>query len=262
MSATTRQKPAAVARPRARRAWVLELWDSTVGKKQIAAVTGAILVAYVLLHMLGNLNSLYGPGSGIPRIDDYAAWLRDFGEPLLPHAFVLWVVRVVLLAAAVIHVVAVVQVRQRSARARGSVPARRIGRTFSAATMIATGGLLLFFIVFHILQFTTLTIDVTPLEEGAVYANLYHAFQKWYFVLLYVAGVGALGFHLRHGIWSLAQTLGLDRPERNRAIRRTATGLSVLLVVGFLSVPLLFWTGVLDAPADAHASADTMVVTR
>lgn len=264
MSVTTRQQPATRSRRRARRAWVRELWDSSIGKKQIAAVTGAILVGYVILHMAGNLNSLYGPGGGAPRIDDYGAWLRDFGEPLLPHAFVLWVVRAVLLAAAVIHVVAVFQIRQRSRRARGGVPARRIGRTFSAATMIVTGGLLLFFIVFHILQFTTLTIDVTPLEEGAVYANLYHAFQKWYFVMLYVAGVGALGFHLRHGIWSLTQTLGLDRPERNRAIRRGATALSAVLVVGFLLVPILFWTGVLDAPAAdaAHASARSMVVTR
>jgi succinate dehydrogenase / fumarate reductase cytochrome b subunit len=109
-----------------------------------------------------------------------------------------------------------------------------------------------------------LTIDVTPLKEGAVYANLYGAFQKWWLVLLYVVAVGSLGFHLRHAIWSAAQTLGLDRPERNLAIRRAAGALSVLVVIGFVSVPIAFWTGVLDAPHQAavHASAPTAAATR
>jgi succinate dehydrogenase / fumarate reductase cytochrome b subunit len=241
---------------RARRSGLRELWDSSVGKKIAVAVSGGILVGYVVLHMLGNLNSLYGPGGGDARIDDYAHWLRTFGEPLLPYAFVLWVVRVVLLAALVVHVTGIVQLRARSRAARGGHPARRIGRSFSAATTIVTGTLLLAFVIFHILQFTTLTIDVTPLHEGAVYANLYHAFQKWYFVLLYVLAVGSLGFHLRHGVWSAVQTLGLDTPERNQAVRRTAGALSLIVVVGFLLVPILFWTGALSAPeaADTHAS--------
>lgn len=121
--------------------------------------------------------------------------------------------------------------------------------------MMLSGLLLLAFIVFHILQFTTLTIDVTPLEHGAVYANLYNAFQEWYFVAIYVVALVFLGLHLRHAIWSLAQTLGLDSPERNRGIRYGATGLTVLLVVGFALVPVLFWTGVLAAPDEESATA-------
>jgi succinate dehydrogenase / fumarate reductase cytochrome b subunit len=250
---------------RPRRTWIRDLWDSNIGKKIAAAVSGGVLVAYVVLHMVGNLNSLYGPGSGDePRVDGYAQWLRSFGEPILPHASILWAIRALLLGALIVHVTAVVQLRQRSRVARAGHPARRIGRSFSSTTMMLTGSLLLFFIVFHILQFTTLTIDVTPLKEGAVYANLYGAFQKWWLVLLYVVAVGSLGFHLRHAIWSAAQTLGLDRPERNLAIRRTAGALSVLVVVGFVSVPIAFWTGVLDAPHQAavHASAPTAAVTR
>lgn len=249
---------------RARRTGVRELWDSSIGKKVAVAVSGAVLVGYVLLHMLGNLNSLYGPGDGDARVDDYAEWLRDFGEPLLPHGFILWAVRVLLLGAVAVHITGIVQLRARSRSARGGHPARRIGRSFSAATTIVTGSLLLAFIVFHILQFTTLTIDVTPLEEGAVYANLYNAFQKWYFVLLYVLAVGSLGFHLKHGLWSAVQTLGLDRPERNQAIRRTAAALAVVVVVGFITVPIFFWTGILDSPettAAAQASV-TQVVNR
>ncbi|MDO8209805.1 succinate dehydrogenase cytochrome b subunit [Conexibacter sp. CPCC 206217] len=248
---------------RARRTGIRELWDSSIGKKIAVAVSGAVLVGYVVLHMLGNLNSLYGPGGGDARVDDYAHWLRTFGEPLLPYSFVLWAVRVLLLGAVVVHITGIAQLRARSRAARGGHPARRIGRSFSSATAILTGLLLLAFIVFHILQFTTLTIDVTPLREGAVYANLYNAFQKWYFVLLYVLAVGSLGFHLKHGLWSATQTLGLDRPERNQGIRRTATALSVVVVIGFALVPILFWTGALASPSDVVAQASaTPVVTR
>jgi succinate dehydrogenase / fumarate reductase, cytochrome b subunit len=247
---------------RARRSGLRELWDSSIGKKIAVAVSGGILVGYVVLHMLGNLNSLYGPGGGDARVDDYAHWLRTFGEPLLPYGFVLWAVRVLLLAALVVHVTGIAQLRARSRAARGGHPARRIGRSFSAATTLVSGSLLLAFIVFHILQFTTLTIDVTPLHEGAVYANLYNAFQKWYFVLLYVLAVGSLGFHLRHGVWSAVQTLGFDSPERNQAIRRTAGALSVVVVVGFVLVPVLFWTGALSAPDVANTQASITAVAR
>lgn len=249
---------------RARRTWLRELWDSTIGKKVLVAVSGAVLVGYTVLHMVGNLNSLYGAGDGEPRVDGYSEWLRSFGEPILPHATVLWSIRVLLLVAIVVHITGVVQLRARSRVARGGYPARRIGRTVSAATMMLSGSLLLFFIVFHILQFTTLTIDITPLQQGEVYANLYAAFQKWYFVLFYVASVCALGFHLWHAIWSATQTLGLDRPGRNRVLRRTASALAVVIVIGFVSVPLAFWAGILDAPRaeGAQASATPVVVTR
>ena len=244
-----------VATEKRRSAWIRGIWGTNVGKKYVAAVSGAILVAYVILHMVGNLNAFAGAGDGEARIDSYAEWLREFGEPLLPHAFVLWVVRVVLLAALVLHVTSVAQLRRASRQARGPYPARRIGRTFSAATMVATGGLLLAFIIFHILQFTTLTIDVTPLESGAVYANLYWAFQKWYFVVLYVLAVSALGFHLRHAVWSMFQSLGLDSPRRNRRLRTGATVVAVVLTVGFAAVPVAFISGALPEPADQHAAA-------
>lgn len=226
-----------------------EFWSSSIGKKIAVGISGAILVAYLVLHMVGNLNALYGAGDGDARVDDYAHWLREFGEPLLPHAFVLWVVRVVLLCALVVHVTGIVQLRRRAAAARGPHKAKPIGRSLASRTMVVTGVLVLAFVVFHILQFTTLTIDVTPLREGAVYANLYWAFQKWYFVLIYVLGVCAIAFHLRHGIWSAAQTLGYVRPNRDRAIRSAATWGSIVIAAGFLSIPVCFWTGVLGAPA-------------
>jgi succinate dehydrogenase / fumarate reductase cytochrome b subunit len=224
-----------------------ETWDSTIGKKVAVAFSGAVLVVYLILHMVGNLNSLYGAGGGDAKVDNYAHWLRTFGQPLLPYATMLWAVRVLLLVALVVHVTGVVQLtkRNRAARPQG---AKRIGRSLSARTMMVTGTLLLAFIVFHILQFTTLTIDVTPVKEGAVYSNLYFAFQKWYFVVIYVLAVGAVAFHLRHALWSMTQTLGIDRPSRNKVIRTTATTAALVLFAGFAVIPLAFITGVLGHP--------------
>jgi succinate dehydrogenase / fumarate reductase cytochrome b subunit len=248
---------------RRRRTWIGEAWDSNVGKKVIVAVTGIALVAYVVLHMIGNLTALLGADGGDAggaQIDDYGHWLRDFGTPLLPHSFFLWVIRVVLLGALIVHIVGVYQltVRNRAARPAG-FPAKRIGRSWAARTMRLTGPLLLLFIVFHILQFTLLTIDVTPLKEGEIYSNLYGAFHKWYFVVIYFAALAALAYHLRHGVWSLFQTLGLDRPSRNAYLRHGATALAVVVAVGFALVPLGFATGALPEPVsgpNAHASTE------
>ncbi|MCO5316242.1 MAG: succinate dehydrogenase cytochrome b subunit [Solirubrobacterales bacterium] len=230
---------------------MLEYWRSSIGKKQIVAITGAILVTYLLLHMLGNLGAIFGPGSAghEARIDWYAAWLRDMGEPLFPWSFLLWVVRIGLFIALVIHVTGIVQLtrRNRAARPAGH-PAARIGRSWEAGFMLVSGLVILAFLIFHILQFTTLTIDVTPLEEGAVYANAYFAFQKWYFVAIYITAVLIVGIHLRHGIWSLLQTLGLDNPGRNPRNRATGLALSLIIVVGFVLIPTLFATGALPAP--------------
>jgi len=228
-----------------------EYWRSTIGKKQVVAVTGAILVLYLLLHMLGNLGAVFGPGGNgtEARIDWYAAWLRDMGQPLFPWSFLLWVVRVLLLVALVFHVTGITQLtrRNRAARPPGH-PAGRIGRSWESGLMLTSGLAILAFLIFHILQFTTLTIDVTPLHEGEVYSNVYFAFQKWYFVAIYIAAILLVGIHLRHGVWSIVQTLGLDNPSRNPRNRAGALATTVAIVFGFLLIPILFVTGALPAP--------------
>ncbi len=230
------------------------MWRSTIGKKTIVAVTGAFLVGYLILHMAGNLNSLWGPGGGDPRVDWYAGWLRDFGQPLLPYASVVWLMRGLLLGAVIVHITGVVQLNIRNRAARPAhFPAKRIGRSWESRLMMFSGLLLIAFIVFHILQFTTYTIQITPVHHGDVYANLYNAFQEWYFLAIYLAALILIGMHLRHGIWSLTQTLGIDSPARNQKIRHGATALVLLLVIGFALVPILFFTDVLGAPK-AHAT--------
>lgn len=232
--------------------WLLSYWRSSIGKKTLVAISGCLLLGYLVLHMAGNLNSLLGPGNadGQPRVDGYAEWIRTFGEPLLPYGTVVWAVRALLLVALLVHVTGIAQLAKRNNAARPlGHGARPIGRSFAATTMMISGPLILVFVVFHILQFTTLTIEITPLHHGAVYASLQAAFQEWYLVALYVAAVLAVCLHLRHGIWSAAQTIGVESPKRRRRIKLAASGISAALAVGFCSVPLAFWFGVLPEAA-------------
>ena len=237
--------------------WLREVWASTIGKKVIVAITGAILAGYVVLHALGNLKAFQGTGSNGAAIDRYAEWLRTFGEPAIPRNGVLWFVRVILIAALVLHVAAIYQLtkRNREARPAGSKDAPVIQRTLASRTMLLSGLLILAFVVFHILQFTTRTIQITPVYEGTVYANLDAAFQKWYFVVVYVGAVALLGLHLRHAVWSVTQTAGWDKPNRNPTFRRIATFVAVSVAVGFASVPIAFYTGILPDPPSSQAVA-------
>ena len=246
---STAARPSAAQAPAKPRPRLLRYWDSTIGKKVIVATTGFTLVTYVVLHMVGNLTVLSGNGgAGEARIDTYAHFLRTFGRPLLPYSFVLWAIRVVLLTALVLHVTGIVQLRRRNSAARAA-PAKRVGRSWASRTMYLTGPLLLAFLVFHILQFTTLTIQVNgDMREGAVYNNLYDAFQVWWVVLLYIAAVLSVGYHLRHGIWSATQTLGYDTPQRNLIIRSASSGIAFLVTFGFLIIPVLMWTDALPRP--------------
>ncbi len=233
--------------------WLSELWGSTVGKKLIVGVSGVILAAYVILHVLGNLKTLQGAGGGDPAIDTYAEWLRTFGEPVIPREGILWAVRALLLLALVVHVAGVSQLiaRNRAARPEGHRHPARIKRSLASRTMAFSGFFLLAFIVFHVLQFTTLTIHPTPLTQGDVYANIYFAFQEWWLVVLYVISVVILGFHLRHALWSVLQTHGIDAPNRNPSLRRGATFTAVAITVGFAAIPIAVFSGLLPEPEGA-----------
>lgn len=240
--------------------WLREAWNSTIGKKVIVAATGLILALYVILHALGNLKGLQGPGTGAAPIDTYGEWLRTVGEPAIPRNGVLWVVRATLLGALIVHVVGVTQLIQRNRAARPEHQRRTevVQRSLASRTMAISGFVLLAFIVFHVLQFTTLTIEPTPLAEGAVYANIYNAFQEWWLVGIYVIAMVLLGLHLRHALWSLLQTVGWDSPNRNPSFRRGATTTAVLVSGAFALIPIVFFVGLMpepDAPSQLSAGA-------
>jgi succinate dehydrogenase / fumarate reductase, cytochrome b subunit len=235
---------------------LMTLWRSTIGKKYVAAITGVLIAIWVVLHMLGNLKAIEGPGHGNPAIDRYAHFLRTVGAPVIPHDMVLWFMRGTLILAVVLHITAVTQLWLRNRAAKpGGHRATRIRSTLAARTMPWTGVLILVFVIFHILQFSTRTIHPTPLHNGTVYANVYYAFQKWWLVLIYVGAVVLLGFHLNHALWSGTQTAGIDNPDRNWFWRRLASAVTLVTVIGFALVPTLVWTGALPKPVNKQVVA-------
>lgn len=238
------------------------LWRSTVGKKTAMAVSGLVMLLYLVVHMLGNLKIFFGAAD----FDAYAAWLRTIGEPFLHHEWFLWIARVVLLAAVVVHAVAAYQLSRRDLAARpvkyarpspGHHPGPRRfaprllipspGRRASYATRtMRWGGVILgLFLVWHLLDLTTLTVNPRA-EAGHPYANVVATFSTWYGNAVYLVAMLALGLHVRHGFWSAAQTLGANRPGRDRTLKALANALATVLTAGFLAVPVAVMTGVVS----------------
>jgi succinate dehydrogenase / fumarate reductase cytochrome b subunit len=120
--------------------------------------------------------------------------------------------------------------------------------TVSGRWMLQTGALLLLFVAVHIPHLTTGTLDAARFSHGAVYENLQRAFAQSSFAAFYLLAMLVLGFHLYHGAWSAFQSLGLDNPDRNRALRRMALVIAIALPMAFASVPIAFFVGAMDPP--------------
>ncbi|MCH2169783.1 succinate dehydrogenase cytochrome b subunit [Myxococcota bacterium] len=238
---------------------LLSLYRSTLGKKAIVAVTGVAMLVFLVLHVIGNLKAfLPDPQLGVPDIDVYSRYLRSMGTPLLPHGAALWAIRIVMLVALALHVVCVVKLARINHAARPIRYHRRrfVEATTAARSMLVTGAILLAFLGFHLLQFTTGTIDSERFVEGAVYANLYRAFHEVsIFAIGYVLAMGILATHVYHGAWSLFQSLGYDRPDRNPGLRAFALLLALGLFVTFSSVPVAFFSGKMPVPPDSKRVA-------
>jgi succinate dehydrogenase / fumarate reductase cytochrome b subunit len=230
---------------------ILYLYRSVVGKKVIVAVTGVILLGFLVGHVAGNLKVfLPEPTPGVPDIDVYAHFLRTIGEPLIPEGALLWSTRIVLGLALILHVICILQLALINRRARpvGYVKLTYVESTVPARWMLVTGSLLLVFVVLHILHFTTGNLDPARFSPGAVYANLHRAFELWYYVGFYAVSMALVSLHLYHGAWSLFQSLGIDNPDRNRGLRLLALLLAIGLFIGFSLVPLAFFSGTLEPP--------------
>jgi succinate dehydrogenase / fumarate reductase cytochrome b subunit len=214
-----------------------------VGQKVVMAVTGIILVAFVIAHMLGNLKIFIGAEA----IDHYARFLREVGEPLVPYEFLLWVARVILLASVVLHITAAVLLTRMNWAARpvGYHTKRSLTATYASLTMRASGVILAVFIIYHLLHMTGGIVGFQPgqFHHLSVYGNALAAFSAWYVTLIYVLAMAALCLHLDHGVWSIFQTLGLCSARNTPALRALSRAVALLVFVGFSAVPVAVLAG-------------------
>jgi succinate dehydrogenase / fumarate reductase cytochrome b subunit len=213
------------------------VWSTSIGKKAVMAVTGLILVGFVVGHMLGNLKIYQGEA----KFNAYALWLREVGSPALGHEQFLWLARLILLAATGLHIIAAVQLTQMSYAARpvNYTQKKAINATYASRTMRWGGVIITLFVIYHLLHFTFGAVGFPPgqYHHLSVYRNVVIGFSVWYVSAFYVAAMVALGFHMYHGVWSMFQTIGLNNGAGDRFFRTLAAVSSVAVVLGNISVP-------------------------
>jgi succinate dehydrogenase / fumarate reductase cytochrome b subunit len=214
------------------------LYSTYVGKKYAMAVSGIVLMLFVLGHMIGNLKIYLGASD----LDRYGHWLRTVGEPALPAQTLLWIVRIVLLAAVAIHIHAAYQLTLVNRRAR-PIPYKErsdyVAADFASRTMRWTGVIVALFVVFHLLDLTWGPAN-PDFREGDPYHNVIESFQRAPVAIVYVIANLALAVHLYHGAWSLTQSMGWVFPNR----RAYAIAFAVIVGAGNVSFPLAVMTGV------------------
>ncbi len=224
---------------------------STVTLKAAMAVSGLVMVLYLLAHMYGNFKVF----SGRAAFDGYSHHLRTMGEPFLPYAGALWVIRVVLLASVVVHAYAAVVLWRRARtvtadrggwRYESRQGRRGVQRSYASFTLRWGGVAIALFVVYHLLHLTWNTIHPGG-ASGSPYERVVNGFGVWWVVLGYTVALLALGLHLRHGLWSAFADLGANTSvARRRHLNVAATAVAPVITVGFPVLPFSIFFGAVD----------------
>ena len=228
---------------------------TTVFMKRMMAVSGLVFLFFVLFHAYGNTHYFEGEIA----YDHYAYFLRELLVPILPFSGFLWILRVALLVCLAAHAGSAFHLWIRNKKARGNDAyavkksnADYFASRYAMRTMRWGGVILLLFLVWHILQFTTL--HLTPgghYEHGRAYMNMYYGFQLWWVWLIYAVALAALCLHVWHGVWSALQTLGAIRGNVIPFVRLIAFIVAFGLFFAFMCVPTAILLGLTPEPMDA-----------
>jgi len=215
----------------------VRFYEASIGKKAVMAVTGLILFGYVFVHMLGNLQIYLGPG----QINAYAELLH--AKPAL-----LWVARLVLLAAVALHIVAAFQLwlLKRRSRPVSYVKENDPPSGYASRTMIWSGPIVGAFVVFHVLHLTTGSAGL-PFRELDVYNNVVNGFRVVWVSVAYIMAMALLCMHLYHGVWSMFQTVGVSHPRYTPLLKRFAALFAILIAAGNISIPVAVLTGLVGS---------------
>jgi succinate dehydrogenase / fumarate reductase cytochrome b subunit len=236
---------ATAAAPR-RRPFLVDLYGSALGKKYAMAISGIIGMGYVLAHMIGNLKMFLGP----EELDEYAEWLRTgLLHPILPSTWALWIMRIVLIVALVVHLhaaYALTVVNRRARPVRYQSARDYVVANFASRTMRVSGIIVLIFLAFHLADLTWGWVN-PDFVRGAVYRNVDASLSRWPVAAIYIVGNIALAIHLFHGAWSLFQSMGWNNPRFNALRRQFAVAFAAVILIGNVSMPVAVLAGIVDA---------------
>lgn len=230
------------ARPKRTPPFIVTFYRSAIAKKWLMAITGIMLMGFVIAHMIGNLKVYLGED----ELNHYAEWLRELGEPALPRTVLLWLMRIGLIAAFAVHIISAAQLTRMNHKARPvryQSPRDYAAANFASRTMRWTGVIVALFLIFHLLDLTWGTTN-PDFVRGQVYDNMVASFERVPVAIVYILANIALGIHLYHGGWSMFQSLGWNNNRFNDWRRYFAIGFATLITVGNVSMPLLIVTGV------------------
>ncbi|MGH9557724.1 MAG: succinate dehydrogenase cytochrome b subunit [Bryobacteraceae bacterium] len=207
---------------------VLRLWNTAIGKKAVMAVSGIVLAGFIAVHLLGNLQIFLGP----EQFNGYSRTLHNLPE-------LLWTARVVLIVMVVLHIWSSIQlaVLKSEARPRGYKKWQPAGSSYASRTMYWSGPIILAFVIYHLMQFTFGT-GGTPYNEFDPYGNVIAGFRVPAVSIFYIVAMALLCLHLRHGLWSMLQSLGLVSQERAPKLKRWASIAALVVFLGFVAIPV------------------------
>ncbi len=210
----------------------------------IVAITGIILILFVIGHLLGNLQIYLGP-----------AWINGYSQHLHDLGPILWLIRAFMLCTVVIHIYVTIQlaIQNRRARPAAYVEKENVKATFASRHMVMSGLIVLAFIVYHLAHFTVRVTDprfalLKPDSLGRydVYSMMVYGFQNYYVSGFYILGLFLLALHLSHGASSFFQSLGLNDRKMTPRLETGARIFAWLLFIGYTSIPVVILVGLIQ----------------
>ena len=219
----------------------LNIYQTAIGKKWVMALTGAALLGFVLVHMIGNLHMYEGPN----QVNEYGEALRELGGHLVPRTLVLWLMRVGLMGAFALHIHSAVTLTRMNMTSNSKYQSPRdyAAVNFASRSMRWTGTIIALYLVFHIMDLTWGVFLGDTYVRGDVYHNLTESLSTIPVAIIYIVANVALSIHIFHGVYSMFQSLGLNSPVINRVRRNLAGGIATVILIGNLSFPIAAMTG-------------------
>ena len=241
----------------------LNIYQSSVGRKWVMALTGIGLLGFVIVHMIGNLHIYEGPS----RMYEYAETLRELGGGLVPRTLLLWVMRVGLLAMFLVHLHSAYTLKERSRLASdraGFVGGAKkyeskrdyVAANYASRTMRWTGPIVGLYVLFHLADLTWGWWLGDAYVRGNPYHNVVESLSSIPVAIIYVVANVALAVHIFHGTWSMFQSLGVNNPRYNGLRRNLATVLAGVVLIGNLSFPVLVQAGLVNEDNGKCTSVD------